>query len=80
VTGWTLKADDLSQASFRRKLATAGEPERLEMKFELTGMLRAEMVFKEPVGAVPGISGGRGNLEVEGRVVKASYPLMQGEV
>jgi len=29
------------------------------MKFELTGMLRAEMVFKEPVGDVPGISGGR---------------------
>jgi len=45
------------------------------MRFEPVGMLRAEMVFREAVEDVPRMKG-NGNLEAEGRVVKASYPLM----
>jgi NCS2 family nucleobase:cation symporter-2 len=45
------------------------------MRFEQTGMLRAEMVFREAVEGVPRMKG-NGNIEEEGRVVKASYPLM----
>ncbi len=50
-------------------------PKRLEMRFEPTGMLRAEMVFREAVEGVPRMKG-NGNIEAEGSVVKASYPLM----
>jgi len=73
---WTLdKMQVLSIANHLQNLADAGEPERLEIAFEPIGMLRAEMVFKEPVESVPKMKI-NGNLEVEGRVVKASYPLM----
>ncbi len=74
---WTLdRMQVLSIANHLQSVANAGKPERLEMRFESIGMLRAEMVFKGPVGDVPKINGGRGNLEVQGRVVRASYPLM----
>lgn len=66
----------LSIANHLQSVANSGEPERLDVRFESIGMLRAEMVFKGPVGDVPKISGGRGNLEVQGKVVRASYPLM----
>jgi NCS2 family nucleobase:cation symporter-2 len=73
---WTLdKMQVLSIANHLQNLADAGKPERLEIAFEPIGMLRAEMVFKEPVESVPKMKI-NGNLEVEGRVVKASYPLM----
>jgi NCS2 family nucleobase:cation symporter-2 len=65
----------LSIANHLQSVADASLPERLEMTFEPIGMLRAEMVFKESVEGVPKIKI-NGNLEVEGRVVKASYPLM----
>jgi len=65
----------VSIANHLQNLADAGEPERLEMRFDPIGMLRAEMVFREPVEEVPKMKIS-GNLEVEGRVVKASYPLM----
>ena len=73
---WTLgRTQMVSIANHLQNLADAGEPERLEMRFDPIGMLRAEMVFREPVEEVPKMKIS-GNLEVEGRVVKASYLLM----
>ena len=73
---WTLdRRQAASIADHLEDLAKAGEPERLELRFEQTGMLRAEMVFREAVEGVPRMKG-NGNIEAEGRVVKASYPLM----
>ncbi len=74
---WTLdRMQVMSIANHLQSVANAREQERLEVRFESIGMLRAKMVFKGPMGGVPKISGGRGNLEVEGRGVRASYPLM----
>ncbi len=74
---WTLdQMQVLSIANHLQSVANSGDPERLELRFESVGMLRAEMVFTGPVGDVQKIDGGRGNLEAEGRVVRASYPLM----
>jgi NCS2 family nucleobase:cation symporter-2 len=50
----------LSIANHLQNLADVGDPERLDVWFEPIGMLRAEMVFREPVGDVPRISGGWG--------------------
>ncbi len=73
---WTLeRMQMLSIANHLENLANTGEPERLEIAFEPIGMLKAEMVFKEPVERVPRMKG-NGNIETEGRVVRASYPLM----
>ena len=74
---WTLdKMQAAAIADHLQDLADAGEPERLDLRFDPIGMLKAEMVFKDPVEDVPRISGGRGNIETEGRIVRASYPLM----
>ncbi len=74
---WTLdRMQVLSIANHLQSVANSGDPERLELRFESVGMLRAEMVFTGPVGDVQKIGRGRGNLEAEGRVVRASYPLM----
>ena len=74
---WTLdRMQVLTISNHLQSVAGCGEPKRLDLRFESVGMLRAEMVFKEPVGDVSMISGGRGNVEVKGKVVLLSYPMM----
>ena len=43
----------MSIANHLQSVANAREQERLEVRFESIGMLRAKMVLKGPMGGVP---------------------------
>jgi len=69
---WTFdRMQVLSNANHLQSVADSGEPERLDMRFE-----PSRDGFQGAGEDVPRISGGRGNLEIERRIVRASYPLM----
>ncbi|MCK9314454.1 MAG: hypothetical protein M0P20_10440, partial [Methanocorpusculum sp.] len=74
---WTLnRMQVISILTNLQSLAKTGDPVNLTLTNELGGMLRAEMVFKEPVGNLTAISGAPGHLSVDGNVVSVSYVLM----
>jgi NCS2 family nucleobase:cation symporter-2 len=73
---WTLnKMQVISILTNLQGLARSGEPVHLTLTNEAGGMLRAEMVFKDPVGDLPEMSGMRGEVSKVGNVVSVGYVL-----
>ena len=73
---WTLnKMQVISILTNLQGLARSGEPVHLTLTNEAGGMLRAEIVFKDPVGDLPEMSGMRGEVSKVGNVVSVGYVL-----